>query len=42
MTGPLHDTVTVTPRRADYGAVRLGRRDIDGLISVRRALRRPL
>ena len=32
MTGPLHDTVTVTPRRADYGAVRLGRRDIDGLI----------
>jgi hypothetical protein len=32
MTGPLHDTVTVTPRRADYGSVRLGRRDIDGLI----------
>ena len=32
MTGPLHDTVTVTPRRADYGQVRLGRRDIDGLI----------
>jgi hypothetical protein len=32
MTGPLHDTVTVTPRRADYGVVRLGRRDIDGLV----------
>ena len=32
MPGPLHDTVTTTPRRADYGEVRLGRRDIDGLI----------
>ena len=32
MTGPLHDTVTATPRRSDYGVVRLGRRDIDGLI----------
>ncbi|HLN69200.1 MAG TPA: hypothetical protein VK280_18270 [Streptosporangiaceae bacterium] len=32
MSGPLHDTVTVAPRRSDYGAVRLGRRDIDGLI----------
>ena len=34
MTGQLHHTVPVTgtPRRADYGAVRLGRRDIDGLI----------
>jgi hypothetical protein len=32
MPGPLHDTVTTTPRRADYGQVRLGRRDIDGLI----------
>ena len=32
MTGPLHDTVTTSPRRSDYGAVRLGRRDIDGLI----------
>jgi hypothetical protein len=29
---PLHDTITDRPRRADYGAVRLGRRDIDGLI----------
>jgi hypothetical protein len=25
-------TVTASPRRSDYGAVRLGRRDIDGLI----------
>ena len=32
MPGPLHDTVTTTARRADYGQVRLGRRDIDGLI----------
>jgi hypothetical protein len=32
MAAPLHDTVTVAPRRSDYGAVRLGRRDIDGLI----------
>jgi hypothetical protein len=34
MTGPLHHTATatVTARRADAGAVRLGRRDIDGLI----------
>jgi hypothetical protein len=34
MTGQLHDTVpaTGTPRRADYGTVRLGRRDIGGLI----------
>jgi hypothetical protein len=32
MPGPLRDTVTTTPRRADYGQVRLGRRDIDGLI----------
>jgi hypothetical protein len=32
MTGPLHDTVTATARRADYGAVRLGRRDVNGLI----------
>ena len=32
MPGPLHDTVTPAPRRADYGQVRLGRRDIDGLI----------
>ena len=33
MTGQLHDTAPVTAaRRADYGAVRLGRRDIDGLI----------
>ena len=32
MTGPLHDTVTVTARRADYGAVRLGRRDVNGLL----------
>jgi hypothetical protein len=33
MTGPLHDTTTTTtPRRADAGVVRLGRRDIDGLI----------
>jgi hypothetical protein len=32
MAGPLHDTVTVAPRRSDYGSVRLGRRDIDGLI----------
>src|SRR6266851_970006 len=30
MTGQLHDTVAA--RRADYGAVRFGRRDIDGLI----------
>jgi len=30
MTGPPHDTPTVTPRRADAGVVRLGRRDIDG------------
>jgi hypothetical protein len=29
---PLHDTVTDGPHRADYGAVRLGRRDTDGLI----------
>jgi hypothetical protein len=34
MTGQLHGTAlaTGTARRADYGAVRLGRRDIDGLI----------
>jgi hypothetical protein len=34
MTGQLHDTLpaTGTPRRADYGAVRLGQRDIDGLL----------
>jgi len=32
MTGPLPDTVATAPRRSDYGAVRLGRRDIDGLI----------
>ena len=32
MPGPLRDTVTPAPRRADYGQVRLGRRDIDGLI----------
>jgi hypothetical protein len=32
MTGQLNDTATVTARRADYGTVRLGRRDIDGLI----------
>ena len=32
MSGPLHDTVTVAPRRSDYGVVRLGCRDIDGLI----------
>jgi hypothetical protein len=32
MTGTLHDTVTSTPRRSDHGAVRLGRRDIDGLV----------
>jgi hypothetical protein len=31
MPGPSHDTVTPAPRRADYGQVRLGRRDIDGL-----------
>ena len=30
MTGQLRDTVTA--RRSDYGAVRLGSRDIDGLI----------
>ena len=32
MAGQLQNTVTGTPRRADYGAVRLGQRDIDGLI----------
>jgi hypothetical protein len=34
MAGQLHDTAPVTgaARRSDYGAVRLGRRDIDGLI----------
>jgi hypothetical protein len=32
MTGPLHDTVTASPRRSDYGTVRLGRRDTSGLI----------
>jgi hypothetical protein len=34
MTGQLRDTAPATgaPRRADAGAVRLGRRDIDGLI----------
>ena len=32
MTGQLRDTATVTPRRSDHGAVRLGRRDIDGLL----------
>jgi len=34
MAGQLHDAapVTGTARRSDYGAVRLGRRDIDGLI----------
>jgi len=34
MAGQLHDTapVTGTARRADAGAVRLGRRDIDGLL----------
>src|ERR1700746_1371878 len=33
MPGQLHDTVPVaTARRSDYGVVRLGQRDIDGLI----------
>jgi hypothetical protein len=34
MSGQLHDTVPApgTARRADYGTVRLGQRDIDGLI----------
>ena len=34
MPGPLHDTVPApgTARRSDAGAVRLGQRDIDGLI----------
>jgi hypothetical protein len=34
MPGPLHDTVPApgTARRADAGVVRLGQRDIDGLI----------
>jgi hypothetical protein len=32
MTGPQHDTLTTSPRRSDAGVVRLGRRDIDGLI----------
>jgi hypothetical protein len=34
MAGPLHDTIgaTVAARRSDAGTVRLGRRDIDGLI----------
>jgi hypothetical protein len=34
MTGHLHDTGTVpgTARRSDAGVVRLGQRDIDGLI----------
>ena len=34
MTGPQHGTIPVpgTLRRSDHGAVRLGRRDIDGLI----------
>ena len=32
MTAQPRDTVTVPARRADYGAVRLGNRDIDGLI----------
>jgi hypothetical protein len=27
-----HDTLTTAPRRSDYGAERLGRHDIDGLI----------
>src|SRR5579862_5418343 len=31
MTGPQHDTLT-PPRRSDAGVVRLGRRDIDGLV----------
>ena len=32
MPGPLHDIDTATPRRSDHGTVRLGRRDVDGLI----------
>ena len=32
MPGPLHNTVTTTPRRADHGQVRVGRSDIDDLI----------
>jgi hypothetical protein len=33
VTGPAHDiTTTTVPRRADAGVVRLGRRDIDGLV----------
>src|SRR5260370_23404132 len=32
MPGQLHDTVPGTARRADAGAVRLGRRDTDGPI----------
>jgi hypothetical protein len=32
MTGPQHDTLTTPARRSDAGTVRLGRRDIDGLI----------
>ncbi len=32
MPGQLHDTVTPAPRRSDHGQVRLGHRDIDGLI----------
>jgi hypothetical protein len=32
MTGPLHETITEPPRRADYGQTRFSRRDIDGLI----------
>src|SRR5690242_9043135 len=32
MPGPLHDTVPAAPRRSDAGVVRLGQRDIDGLI----------
>jgi hypothetical protein len=33
MTGPLLDTAATKMRRADRGLVRLGRRDIGGLIS---------
>jgi len=32
MPGPVQDTVTTTQRRSDYGQVRLGHRDVDGLI----------
>jgi hypothetical protein len=30
MAGPRHDTVTTSPRHSDHGAIRPGRRDIDG------------